>query len=94
MCTSAIDHTSNCCYYVVMYMREIFCLRQGQDETTKAYYQRFEAAISTSELEKCTPIPHVEINNTYAGGDNKNGTNRFQVMCLLMSADSKCYSGI
>ena len=50
--TSGIYHKSNGYYYVVMVTGAIFCLQQGWYEPTKAYYQRFEAAISTSELEK------------------------------------------
>ena len=47
--TSGIDHTSNWCYYGVMVMRSILCLKQGGNEPTKAYYQSFEASISTSD---------------------------------------------
>ena len=51
-------------------MRDIFCLLQGQDEPTKAYYRSFEASISTSEIEKFIAKTHVELSNTYAeGGD-------------------------
>ena len=49
-CTSGIDHTSNGYYSAVMAMRTIFCLRQGIDEPTEAYYRQFEAFISTAEL--------------------------------------------
>ena len=36
----------------------------------------------------------MELNKTYTGGDNDNGTKSFQEMCLLMSAYSVWYSGI
>ena len=65
MCTSVIGHKYNGYYYEFMVMRVILCLRQGQDETTEAYYWRFEASISTYELEKCTATTHVELNKTY-----------------------------
>ena len=40
-------------------------------------------------------MKNVELNNTYAqGGGDGNITIRFQEMCLLISADSKRYSGI
>ena len=48
MCTSGIDHTFNGYYYAVRERRTILCLRQGRDETTEAYYRRFEASISTA----------------------------------------------
>ena len=94
MCTSGINHTSNGCYYVVMNILAIFFLRQGRDEPTKAYYRRFEASISTTELSKCTAKTHVDLNKTYVGGDYHNGTNRFQLMCLLMLDNSEQYSGM
>ena len=72
-----------------MDMRDIFCLKQGIDDPIKAYYQRFEAAISTSKLVKCTATTHMELKNTYLEGDNDNVTKRFQVMCLLMSENSE-----
>ena len=50
MCTSGIDHASNGYYSAVMAMRTILCLKQGRDDPKKAYYRRFEAAISTDEL--------------------------------------------
>ena len=68
ICKNGVDTTSNGCCYAVMGTWEILCLRQGQDEPTETYYQRFEAAISTHELEKCTDTTHMELNNIYAGG--------------------------
>ena len=61
MCTSGINHTSSEYYYAFMDMIDIFCLQQGIDDPIKAYYQRFEAAISTSKLVKCTPTTHMEL---------------------------------
>ena len=61
MGTSGIDHTSNIYYYAVMDTRNIFCLRQGRDDPTEAYCRRFEAAISTDELEKCNATTHIDI---------------------------------
>ena len=72
-------------------MRAIFCLRQGPDEPTEKYYRRFESSIATDELAQCiygTP----ELNKTYTGGDDDDGTRRFQAMCLIMSADPKRFS--
>ena len=60
-----------------MAMRTILCLRQGRDEPTEAYYRRFEAAISTAELEKCNTTTHIELNKAYADGDNEDVTKRF-----------------
>ena len=60
----------------------------------EAYQRRFEAAISTSELAKCNTTTHIESNKTYTDGDNKDGTKRFQEMCLIMYADSDQYSRI
>ena len=94
MCTSGIDHTSNGYYSTVMSMRTIFCLRQGRDEPTEAYCRQFEAAISTAELAKCNATTNIELNKSYADGDDEDGTKRFQAMCIIMSADSDRYSGI
>ena len=77
-----------------MAMRTIFCLRQGRYEPKEAYCRRFEAAISTAELEKCNTTTHIELNKAYADGDDEDGTKRFQEMCLIMSADLERYSGI
>ena len=51
-----------------MAMMTIFCLIQGKDEPTEDYYRIFEAAISTSELEKCNATSHIELNKAYANG--------------------------
>ena len=67
-----------------METRTIFWLRQGRDELTEVYYRRFEAAISTDELEKCNETTHIELNKAYADGDDEYGTRRFQEMCLIM----------
>ena len=75
-------------------MRNISCLQQGRDETTEAYYRRFEAAKSMADFLKLSCMTHVELNRTHAGGDENEGTKRFQDMCLLVSADSKLLSGI
>ena len=80
-----INHTRNAYCSAVMATKEILCLQQGQYEQTKAYYQRFEAAISTYDLEKCMAMTHVGLKKTHARGDNHNGINRFQVMCLIIS---------
>ena len=88
MCTYGIDHTSNGYYYTVMAMRTIFYLRQVRDKPTEAYYRRFEAAISTAELERCNATTHMELNKFYAYGDDEYGIKRFQAMCLIVSADS------
>ena len=82
------------CAHAVIVMRTILCLRQGRDEPTEAYYRQFEAAISTSELAKCNATTHIELNKAYVDGYDEDGTNRFQAMCLIMSADSDQYSGI
>ena len=74
--------------------REILYLGQGQDEYTKAYYRRFEEAISTYELAKCTATTQMELNKTYTRGNNYNVTKRFQDMCLLMSDNYEQYWGI
>ena len=87
MCTSGIEYTSSGYYSSVMAMITIFYLRQGIDEPTEAYYRRFEAAISTAELETCNATTHIELNKAYADGDDKYGTKRFQSICLIMSAD-------
>ena len=76
------------CAHAVIVMRTILCLRQGRDEPTEAYYWQFEASISTAELENCNATTHIELNKSYADGDDENGTKRFQAMCLIMSADS------
>ena len=94
MCTSGIDHTSNGYHSAVIAMRTIFCLWKGRCEPIKAYYRRFEASISTSELKKCTSTKHVYINKTYTGGDDENITKKLLAMCLLMSDDYEWYSGI
>ena len=94
MCTSGIDHTPNGYYSAVMSMRTILCLSQGRDEPTEMYYRRFEAAISTAELEKCNEITHIELNKDYADRDDEDGTKRLQEMCLIMSTESDQYSGI
>ena len=59
MCTSRIDHTSDGYQFAVMETRTIFCLRQERDEPAEAYYRQFEAAISTSEVEKCSTTNHI-----------------------------------
>ena len=87
MCTSVIDHNSNGNYSEAMAMISIFFLLQRKYEPTKAYYRRFEASISTSELKKCTSTKHVYINKTYTGGDDENITKKLLAMCLLMSDD-------
>ena len=94
MCTYGIDHTSNKYYSSVMFMRTIFCLRQGQDKPTEEYYRRFESASSTDELAKYKARMHIELNRTHTGGDGKNGTKRLQAMCLLMPEDSGRILGI
>ena len=60
-----------------------------RDESTEAYYQRFEVAISTSELAKTNGKTYMKLNKTYAGGNDENGTKRFQAMHLLMSTNSE-----
>ena len=94
MCTSGIDHISNVYYSAFVSMRTIFCLKQGRDEPTEEYYRQFEAAVSTSELEKCNATTYIELNKTYADGDDEVGNKRFQSMCLIISADSDQYSCI
>ena len=69
-------------------MRTIFCLRQGIDEPTEAYYIRFEVAILTTELSNYNATTHIELNKAYAVGDDEDCTKRFQAMCLIMSAES------
>ena len=59
MCTSGIYPTSNGYYSKVMAMRTIFCLIQGRDDPTEAYYRRFEAVISTSKLAECNATTHI-----------------------------------
>ena len=87
MCTSGIDHTSNGYYSSVMEMRTIFFLRQGINEPTEAYYRLFEADISTAELEKFNGTNHMELNKSYAYGDDEDGTKRSQEMCIIMYSD-------
>ena len=53
-----------------MYMKSIFFLRPGRVKPTEAYYSRFEEAIPTIELDKCTATTRVELNMTHAGGYN------------------------
>ena len=77
-----------------MAVRTIFCLIQGRDKHTEAYYIWFEASILTAELAKCNAKTHTELNKAYADGDYEDGTKRFQVMCLIISADSDRYSWI
>ena len=74
-----------------MAMRTIFCLRQGRDEPTEAYYRRFEAAISTTGLENCDTTTHTELNKAYADGGDEDATKRFQAMCLIMYAELYLY---
>ena len=74
MCKSEIDHTSNVYYSAVKAMRTIFCLRQGRDETTEAYYRQFEAATSKAELSKCNTTTHIELNKANEDGDDEDGT--------------------
>ena len=59
ICTSVIDDTSNVYYYAVMAMRTILCRRQGRYDPTETYYRRFEASVSTDELEKCNATTHI-----------------------------------
>ena len=87
MCKSGIDHTSNGYYSSVMAMRTIFCIRQGKEEPTEAYYRRFEASVSMNELEKCNTTNHMELNKSYADGDDGDGTKRSQEMCIIMYSD-------
>ena len=61
-----------------MAMRTIFCLRQGQDNPVEAYYRRFEATISTSDVAKCNLTTHRKLNKTYTGGGDEDGKKRFQ----------------
>ena len=89
ICTSSTDPTSNGYYSEVMARRKVLCLQQGRDESTEAYYQRFEVAISTSELAKTNGKTYMKLNKTYAGGNDENGTKRFQAMHLLMSTNSE-----
>ena len=58
------------------------------------YYRRFEASISSAELAKWNATTHMEINNTYTGEDGEGGAQRFQEMCLIVSAEYEWYSGI
>ena len=62
MCTFFIDHTSNGCYFIVMEIMTISCIRQGRDEHTEVYYRRFEAEISMDELAKGNATTHMELN--------------------------------
>ena len=77
-----------------MATRSIFCLIEGIDDPTEAYYRRFEASISMAEPEKCNPTTHIELNKSYADGDNEDGTKRFQAMYLILSSESDQYAGI
>ena len=65
-------------------MRTIFFLRQGIYDPTEAYYRRFEEAISTAEMEKCTAKTHTKLNITYTVGDNDNGTRILKAMFPLI----------
>ena len=65
-------------------MRNIFFLRKGIDDTKEAYHIIFEAAISTSDLEKCDATIHMELNKSYANVDYKYVTKRFQEMFIIM----------
>ena len=87
VCKSCIEPKSNDYDSIVMDIRNILCLQEAQYEPTEAYYRRFEASISTSDLEQCTAMTHVELNNTYMEGNDYNVTKRFQATCLLMSAN-------
>ena len=80
-----IEHTSNRYYSAFMDTRTIFCICQGQDKPTEAYYRRSEAVISTAELVKCVDTMHVKLKRTHKGGDNDDLTKRFQAMCVLNS---------
>ena len=66
-------------------MGTIFYLKQGRGEPTEAYYRKFEASISMSDLEKINATTHTELNKSYENVDDKDGTKRFQAMCLIMS---------
>ena len=75
-------------------MRNILWLIQGRYDPTEAYYRQFEAAISTSGLEKYNATTQIELNKAYVDGDNEYITKRLHAMCLIISADSDRYSGI
>ena len=75
-------------------MITILCLIKGRDEPTEAYSRRFEAIVSTAELEKCNATTHIELNKAYTNGDDEDGIKTFQEMCLIMSSDLERYSGI
>ena len=70
MCTYLIDSTSNEYYYIFIAIREILCSQKRQYEPTKAYYPRFEAFISTSDLEKYTAMMHMKLYKTYIEGND------------------------
>ena len=72
----------------------ILFLIQGIDKPTEAYYTKFEAAVSMAELAKCSATTHIQLNKSYADGDNEDGTKRSQEMSLIISADSDRLSGI
>ena len=46
-------------------------------------------SISTVGLEIFNGTTHMKLNKVYADVDDEDGTNRFQEMCLIMSADSE-----
>ena len=94
MCTYGIYHTSNGYYSAVVEIRTILCLIQVRDKPTEAYYRICETSISTADLTKCNTTTHMEINKSYANGDNGDGTKIFQEMCLTMSTNLYQYSGI
>ena len=97
MCTYGIDHTSNKYYSSVMFMRTIFCLRQGQDEPTESYYRSFEAAISTSYTEKWTAMTHMELNRTQIGAMTKKSPIFSRICassCWLIPNNSQVYGMI
>ena len=54
----------------------------------EVYCRLFEAAISTDELETFNATTHIELNKSYAHGNDEYGAKRFQAMWLIMSADS------
>ena len=69
-----------------MAIRTIFCLKRERYKPTEAYYRISEADISTAELENFNATTHMELNKSYANGNNRDGTKRFQAMCLIMSS--------
>ena len=72
-------------------MSNISCLREGIDEPMEEYYRRFKASISISELEKFNTTTHMKLNQLYEYVDNKDRTNRFQAISLIMSTDLDQY---